>query len=227
MKLPAMKRPGTSDDDTTPLSAKMLLAGFNQMVRTNLRSVNVRGRLPPAPVIWAGNHHSWWDAFVASTVLRRENHPMTLVMDAENLKSFGFLKPLGLVPSDRPRLGLQALRDGKTLVILPEGELLGPGPMRPLHRGAGWFAEHTGAPLVPVSLRVVFRGQQHAEALVDLGAPVAPADLAAAMSAQLTALDELIATADPREPLPGFRQVLSGRRSFDERISQLAAKVQR
>lgn len=226
MKKPAIKRPG-SRESNQPLPAKALLAGFNQMVRTNLRSVSVRGNLPVAPVIWAGNHHSWWDAFVAATVLRSENHPFTLVMDAENLKSFGFLKPLALVPSDRPREGLTALRDGRTLIILPEGELLGPGPMRPLHRGAGWFHQHTGAPLVPVSLRVVFRGQQHAEALVDIGAPVAPNELAEAMSAQLTALDQLIATADPREPIPGFRQVLSGRRSFDERISQLAAKVQR
>lgn len=221
-----MKRPGGRDRNE-PLSAKALLLGFNQMVRSNLRSVSVRGELPPAPVIWAGNHHSWWDAFVAASVLRSEKHPFTLVMDAENLASFGFLKPLALVPSDRPREGLTALRDGRTLIILPEGELLGPGPMRPLHRGAGWFEQHTGAPLVPVSLRVVFRGQQHAEALVEIGAPVAPDQLADAMSTQLSALDSLIATSDPREPIPGFRQVLSGRRSFDERISQLAAKVQR
>ncbi|MBO1753954.1 1-acyl-sn-glycerol-3-phosphate acyltransferase [Allobranchiibius sp. CTAmp26] len=213
--------------DVSPLSARMLLAGFDQLVRSNLRSVSVRGSLPPAPVIWAGNHHSWWDAFVASAVLRHEHHAATLVMDAENLASFGFLKPLGLVPSDRPRAGLTALREGRTLVILPEGELLGPGPMRPLHRGAGWYAEQTTAPLVPVSLRVVIRGHQHPEALVDLGEPVQGADLAPAMAAQLTGLDALIATADPREPLPGFRQVLSGRRSFDERIGQLAEKVQR
>ncbi|UIJ35819.1 hypothetical protein [Allobranchiibius sp. GilTou73] len=80
---------------------------------------------------------------------------------------------------------------------------------------------------MPVSLRVLIRGHQHPEAIVDLGAPVQGADLAAVMAAQLTALDELIATADPREPLPGFRQVVSGRRSFDERIGQLAEKVQR
>lgn len=209
------------------IPARMLLAGFDQMIRANLRSVSVRGTLPRTPVIWAGNHHSWWDAFVASAVLRREHHTVTLVMDAENLASFGFLKSLRLVPSDRPREGLTALREGRTLIILPEGELLGPGPMRPLHRGAGWFAEHTSAPLVPVSLRVVIRGQQHPEAIVDIGAPVDGADLEHAMGTQLTALDELIANSDPREPLPGFRQVLSGRRSFDERISQLAGKLQR
>ena len=220
MKLPARA-------SAAPISARMLLAGFDQLVRSNLRSVSVRGVLPPAPVIWAGNHHSWWDAFVASSVLRHEHHTATLVMDAQNLASFGFLKPLGLVPSDRPRAGLTALREGRTLVILPEGELLGPGPMRPLHRGAGWYAEHTSAPLVPVSLRVVIRGQQHPEAIVDLGTPVRGEDLAEAMATQLTALDDLIATADPREPLPGFRQVLAGRRSFDERIGQLAEMVQR
>lgn len=222
-----MKLPVRTGSDATPLSARMLYAGFDQMVRANLRSVNVRGTLPAAPVIWAGNHHSWWDAFVASIVLRRDDHRFTLVMDAENLASFGFLKPLGLVPSDRPRAGLTALREGRTLIILPEGELLGPGPMRPLHRGAGWFAQHTDAPLVPVSLRVVIRGQQHPEAWVDLGEPVAPEGLEHAMGTQLAALDELITTADPRDPLPGFRQVFSGRRSFDERISQLAEKVQR
>ncbi|UIJ35818.1 hypothetical protein [Allobranchiibius sp. GilTou73] len=101
MRLPA---------SAAPLSARMLLAGFDRLVRSNLRSVSVRGTLPPAPVIWAGNHHSWWDAFVASSVLRGEHHDATLVMDAENLASFGFLKPLGLVPSDQPRAGLTALR---------------------------------------------------------------------------------------------------------------------
>ncbi len=223
-----MKVPGTGDTGSRgAVGARMLLAGFDQMVRSNLRSVSVRGDLPPAPVVWAGNHHSWWDGFVAATVLRRERHTPTLVMDAENLASFGFLKPLRLVPSDRPRVGLEALREGRTLVILPEGQLLGPGPMRPLHRGAAWFAGQAGVPLVPVSLRVVVRGHQHAEALVDLGTPVAGEDLQAAMSAQLAALDLLIADADPREPLPGFRQLLSGRRSFDERISQIADKVQR
>ncbi|MEO8748794.1 MAG: 1-acyl-sn-glycerol-3-phosphate acyltransferase [Allobranchiibius sp.] len=231
MKIPARLTGGTSDsaksDGATQLSAKVVYAAFERMVRSNLRSVSVRGQLPPAPIVWSGNHHSWWDAFVAASVLRHEGHRLTLEMDAENLKSFGFLKPLHLVPSDRPRQGLQALRDGTTLIILPEGELLGPGPMRPLHRGAGWFAQQTRAPLVPVSLRVVFRGHQHAEAIVDIGAPVAPEDLASAMSAQLTALDELISTADPREPLPGFRQIVAGRRSMDERISQLAAMVQR
>jgi hypothetical protein len=46
--------------------------------------------------------------------------------------------------------------------------------------------------------------------------------LAETMSAALSSIDAALATADPREPLPGFRALVRGRRSWDERLAGLS-----
>ena len=54
--------------------AGVLLRGFRVMVRRGLRGVWLHGEVPPGPFIWAANHHSWWDPFVAAVLLRRFGH---------------------------------------------------------------------------------------------------------------------------------------------------------
>ncbi|HEY0718780.1 MAG TPA: hypothetical protein VGD68_14275, partial [Streptosporangiaceae bacterium] len=83
------------------------------------------------------------------------------------------------------------------------------------------------AAVVPVAVRVISRGHQYPEAFVDLAPEVPPADLADALAAHLRALDEALLGADPRAPLPGFRRVVRGRVSWDERISRWAGLVRR
>jgi 1-acyl-sn-glycerol-3-phosphate acyltransferase len=201
--------------------------GFDGLVRTGLRGVWVRGQLPSVPAVWAANHHSWWDGFVAAAVLSHSHVPASMVVAGANLSSYGFLADAGVVAADRPRAALEALRTGRVLVVLPEGELRPPGPLGPLAPGAAWLARVAPAPLVPVAVRVAVRGHQHAEALVDLGAPVDPPDtdaLAAAMTDGLARLDDVIATADPRTPPEGFRELVPGRRSWDERITRWSGR---
>ena len=139
-----------------------------------------------------------------------------------------FLAPLGVIPASRPRQALQALRQGRVLVIYPEAELRPPGPVGgALAPGAAWLARQAPAPLLPVAVRVVARGHQYAEALVDIGPACPPGELAAELAGRVAALDAELATGDPREPLPGFDRVLAGRLSWDERIDRWSRRLDR
>jgi 1-acyl-sn-glycerol-3-phosphate acyltransferase len=197
---------------------RALYTGFDQLVRRGLRGVWLRGELPQPPAIWAANHHSWWDGFLAAVVLAEAGRPAALLMDAENLAGYGFLRPLGVLPASRPRLALQALRENRVLVVFPEAELRTPGELAELAPGAGWLARRAPAPLVPVAVRVASRAHQYPEAYLDFGSPVEPAGLADALGRQLATLDAELARTPARQPPDGFRLLLDGRRSWDERI---------
>lgn len=206
---------------------RALATGLTQLVRGGLRGVWVRGELPSAGVVWAANHHSWWDGFVAFAVLREQHRTAALLMDEGNLSTFRFLQSVGAISAQRPRQALQVLREGGVLVIFPEGELRPPGPVHPLARGAAWLGHTAPAAVVPVAVRVISRGHQYPEALVDICPEVAPADLAATLALRLGELDSALLDADPRLPLPGFRRAVAGRASWDERISRWAEAVRR
>jgi 1-acyl-sn-glycerol-3-phosphate acyltransferase len=208
-------------------ASRALDFGLTQLVRRGLRGVWVRGELPLSGALWAANHHSWWDGFVAAAVLRAEHRPAALLMDGENLRAFRFLRSVGVISAQRPREALQLLRQGRVLVIFPEGELRSPGPLGPLARGAAWLGHRAPAAVVPVAVRVVSRGHQYPEAIVDISPPVAPADLPAALTAWLNELDAAIQHSDPRLPVPGFRCAVTGRPSWDERISRWARVIRR
>jgi 1-acyl-sn-glycerol-3-phosphate acyltransferase len=203
------------------LSGRVLGVAFEQLVRHGLRGIWLRGSLPPSPLVWAANHHSWWDGFVAAAILKHYQRPACLLMDSANLADYRFLDAVGVVPANRPRRALAQLRTSRVLVMFPEGALRSPGPMGALAPGAGWFARHAPANLVPVAVRVVLRGQQYPEAIVDIGPPCPEDDLADVLSGQLATLDaEVRMAADPRCGLPGFVRLLGGRSSWDERISR-------
>ncbi|MEO6503357.1 MAG: lysophospholipid acyltransferase family protein [Jatrophihabitantaceae bacterium] len=210
-----------------PLPARALGAGFEQLVRRGLRGVWIRGQLPPGGCVWAANHHSWWDGFLAAAVLRQQQRPAALLMEGANLSDYRFLAAIGVISTSRPRQALASLRDGKVLVIFPESELRPAGSLGGLAPGAAWLARRAPAPLLPVAVRVAVRGHQYPEALIDIGAPCAPDRLATELAAQLTGLDAALGGADPREPLPGYRRVVSGRPSWDERIDRWSSRVGR
>ncbi len=211
----------------TSIPDRALTAGFTQLVRRGLRGVWVRGELPPGGVVWAANHHSWWDGFVASAVLHEQHRPVALLMDSDNLRAFGFLRSAGVVSTRQPRQALQMLREGRVLVIFPEGELRSPGPLRPVARGAAWLGLRAPAPVVPVAVRVINRGHQYPEALVDIGAQVDPEKLPDALAAAVRELDAALLDVDPRLPVSGFRCAVAGRASWDERISRWAGVIRR
>ena len=200
------------------LRSRFLRVGFDFMVRRSLRGVWLRGPLPEGGFVWAANHHSWWDAFVAVVVLWRAGREVTVLVDPLNVASFRFLRGLGVLGTNEMRTATTRLRDGHVVVIFPEGELGPATSPRPLMRGAAWLAETAPAPLAAVAVRLVMRGNEAPEAYIDAHV-VNPYDLQAALTEQLAALDASLAASDPRTPLPGFARLVRGRRSWDERLS--------
>jgi Acyltransferase len=199
---------------------RLLGGGLQQLVRRGLRGVWLRGALPDGGFVWAANHHSWWDGFVAGAVLHELGRPAALLMDGANLGQFQFLESVGVLPATRPREALAALQAGRALVIFPEGDLRPAGGLGPVARGAAWLADHAQMPLTPVAVRVAVRGHQYGEAYLDVGCDARAASLAAALGDRLVGLDLDLATSDPRLPLPGFTRIVPGRQSWDERITR-------
>jgi len=189
--------------------------------------------------VWAAPHQSWWDPFVAAAVLTGAGRTPSLVMDQENLGDFAFLRRVGVFGTGELRQGLDHLAAGHALIVFPERDLLPVGPLRQLEDGAAWLAQHGRVPLLAAAVRVAARGHQASEAYVDLvpvplpdgssraDVSVATAALARVLGAALAAVDAALATADPREPLPGFAEVVHGRRSMDERLQRWAARFGR
>jgi hypothetical protein len=202
-----------------------LLAALRLTVRGGLAGVWVRGRLPAGPVVWAANHHSWWDPFIAGELLAGAGRRMVLLADPGNLRRYQFARRIGVVSTDEVRTALAAVRRGAVLVIYPEGQLLPPGLPGPFAPGAAWSAARAPARLCSVAVRVLLRGGQYPEAYVAFsevdadGRPQAVTRrLRERLREDLAGVDRLIARAEPRQPLPGFTCVVRGRRSWDRRV---------
>lgn len=209
-----------------------MLAALRLTVRGSLAGVWVRGRLPAGPVVWAANHHSWWDPFIAGELLAGAGRRMVLLADAGNVRRYRSARHIGVVGTDELRTALAAARRGAVLVVYPEGRLLPPGRLGPLAPGAAWCAARTPARLCSVAVRVLLRGGQFPEAYVtfsEVGAGGRPAEVTERLSGRLredlAGIDRLGAQADARLPLPGFTRVVRGRRSWDERIDAVRGVV--
>ncbi|WP_034590680.1 lysophospholipid acyltransferase family protein [Hamadaea tsunoensis] len=210
-----------------PVGAVMR-AGVDRLVRGGLRGIWLRETLPAGPFVWAANHHSWWDPFVAFAVLARLRRPACLLMRADNLTRYAFARRLGVFAASEPRTGLRHLDEGRVLILFPEAELRTPGATGPLAAGAAWYALRTGVPLQAVAVRVAMRGHQAPEAYastatVDLGdtghLTEATRRLRSTLDARLAELDAELNETDARCAPAGFRLVVRGKRSWDERLT--------
>lgn len=206
----------------------VLRAAMDRVLRRGVAGVWVRGAVPAGPAVWAGNHHSWWDPFVAAAALRRAGSGMALLVSPSNMDTYGFARHVGAFPADRPRDGLAALRDGRSLVLYPEGRLRAAGPPGPLAPGAAWFARQAAVPLVALAVRVLPRGGQWPQVYlhwqqvaVDRSVELTTKELGDTLTTLLAGIDSAAAEVDPVVPLAGFRLAVRGRRSWDERIDAL------
>ena len=198
---------------------RALHVGFDQLVRRQLRGVWVNGRPPVGAVIWASNHHSWWDYFVARAVLSGGGRSdVDVLVDPASIDRRSAWARGGAIGTDRLRSALQVLDEDHVLVVFPEGSLRPAGEVGDLRPGAGWLAARSGAELRPVATRVVMRGQQAPEAYVDIGPAVDPSVLSDALHSRLRDLDSRLAHSDPMRPLPGFTLAVRGTRSWHERL---------
>ncbi len=198
---------------------------MDQLVQRNLRGVWVRGDLPAGPAVWVSNHHSWWDFFVAVATLRSAGRTDTWVMvEPHSIGKERLFRSAGAIPTTEIRRALDVVSSGGVLVVFAEGALRAAGPVTSTEPGAWWLARRACVPVVTVAVRLVMRGQQAPEAYLDVASPRAlaedidPAQGQLALNGLLDGLDRELADSDPEVPLPEFRQVVSGVRSWHERF---------
>lgn len=211
---------GTAQERTQRISRHLAGTAMQKLVAHNLRGVWVRGCLPQDAAVWVSNHHSWWDFFVAAAAMgTRGRADIGVLVDPSSMGNERLFRSAGAIPFTELRSGIEILVNGSVLVVFVEGELRPVGPVGAIAPGADWLAKRSGAPIVVVATRVVLRGQQAPEAYLDVSAPVQPqGDLQARLGAAVAGLDRELAAADPTVSLPGFEQVLRGRRSWHERF---------
>lgn len=199
-----------------------------QSLKGSLRGVYLGGELPSSPLVLAMNHHSFFDGHLVWLLGRLAARPTSLLVAEENLKAFPILSLVGALEAGRVREALRRLGRGEWVAVFPEGAMGHPGPLRPLRPGALWLSARAGVPLLPVAARVVLRGFEHPEAFILVGAPLSPGEsLEGKLGELLGQLDRLLLATHPRQVPEGFREVLRGRRSLEERMRPWIEALQR
>ncbi len=195
-------------------------------LKGSLRGVYLKGEVPKGPLVLAMNHHSFFDGHLVWLLSKQKRRMASLLVSEENLKAFPVLKLVGALEARRLREALKRLKMGEWVGIFPEGEMYYPGPLRSLKPGAVWLARKAGVPILPIACRVVVRGFEHAEAFLLVSPPISPdEDLERVLGGALRELDEILRNTHPREIPEGFREILRGRRSLDERMLPLARLI--
>jgi 1-acyl-sn-glycerol-3-phosphate acyltransferase len=196
---------------------------FIKSLKESLRGVYIKGEIPKGPLVLAMNHHSYFDGHLIGFLAKLEGQKFNILVSEENLKAFPVLKLVGALEAGRLREALKRLKMGEWLGIFPEGKLYYPGPLGPLKPGAVWLARKAGVPILPIACRVVLRGFEHPEAFLLVSPPISPdEDLERVLGGALRELDDILRNTHPKEIPEGFREILKGRRSLDERMLPLA-----
>ena len=210
--------------------ARSLPFVVRRSLRRGLHAVWARGMwetLPAGGAVLAANHHSWWDAYLAWLVQQRLGREVSGMMREAQLETFPFFRRLGVISDREVREALRRLSRGHLLFIFPEGALKQTSEVGTLQRGAAFLAQRAEVPIFPLAIRVVMRGAQQPEAVLSLGEKLEPdsSELLERVGLELNRLlsdiDHDVATARPEEPLTDYTPWLTGRRSFNERVSRL------
>lgn len=147
--------------DRSPAPRRLMLHSLRPLARAVIRrrfEVRRHGfeQVPShGPVIFAANHVGVMDGPLLAIYSPRPVHALTKV-EMFTGRTGRFLRGAGQIPLDRfnadpaaVRICLRVLRDGRALGIFPEGSR-GAGDVQRFHRGAGYLALVSGAPVVPV-----------------------------------------------------------------------------
>ncbi len=214
----------------TALIALMLPWVIRSSLRRGLRGVYVRGAwdaLPPGGVLFAANHHSWWDPYLAWLVGQRLKRPISGLMLSETLERFPFFRPHGALPTTAVREALRRLARGELLLLFPEGGVRVAGRVKEIRPGLEFLARRAGVPVYPVAFRVVLRGSQYPEACLLLGGPVSYSEVKNALNVLLGRLEADLTIADPETPVPGYTPWRRGTSSLHERVTWLGRLLRR
>ena len=133
--------------------------GCASSAASGCRSSGLEHAARAVPALIASQHQSAFDTFVWLTLVPRCCY--VLKRELLRIPLFGPLMPLaGMIAVDRERRrralrgllrdGERAVREGRQIVIFPEGTRAEPGAMLPLQPGVAALAARTGLPVIPV-----------------------------------------------------------------------------
>ena len=119
------------------------------------------------PFVISPNHQAYVDPFfVAAALPLRTLRALFFVGAAEYFETplmRWIARTLNVVPGDLDaqltaamRAGAAGLRQGKVLMLFPEGERSIDGELKPYRKGAAILAAHNHAPIVPVALNGLY-----------------------------------------------------------------------
>ncbi len=217
--------------------------------RVRLREAAGDPRAASVPLLGVANHPSWWDGYLAMIVARQYGLPRYLMMDAPQLARYRFFAWAGCFSVDRadPRevarsvafaAHLLATERQSLVWLFPQAEIT-PADARPLvmHGGAAHVLRRASATgrdvgFLPVAWQYAFRGEQHPEAFIRLGAVEVldattardtrsvTARIQSALTAQADALRDDIAADD----LTAYRVVLHGKSGVNDAFDRLLGR---
>lgn len=118
-----------------------------------------REHVPQGPCLLCGNHTRYSDPLFILFALGRRNHPYIMgKAELFHIPVLGWiLKKAGVIPVDRGKSDVKAikesmrvLKDGKKLLMFPEGTRVKSGEAQSAKTGAAMLAVRTGVPIIPV-----------------------------------------------------------------------------
>ena len=228
------------------------------LVRSSLRRMFVRVRLRVAaddprsagiPLVAVANHPSWWDGYIALLLSRHFGLRRHLMMDAAQLRRYGFFAWAGCfgVERENPRDVAHALAyaanllkqgKGSLLWMFPQAEIV-PHDRRPItvHGGAAHIVRRvagSGASVgvLPVAWQLAFRGEQHPEIFIRTG-PIVRFDGNSSRDSTVVSrtiqmlltetMDALRADLahDERDELAAYRVILQGPGGINDHFDRL------
>jgi chlorobactene lauroyltransferase len=215
-------------------------------VRVRLRETSGNPRLAGLPLLLIANHPSWWDGYLALLLSRRYGMRRYLLMDAAQLKRYGFFAWAGCFGIERTdardvargiTYAAALLRQAEPawLWLFPQAEIT-PPRARPLsfHGGAAHIVRRATeggrtVGVLPIAWELVFRGEQHPEIVMLVG-DIIPFDeerardlpsVRACLSDALTAIMDTVGSDIARDDLAAYRTILRGRVGINDRFDRL------
>lgn len=133
--------------------------------RVEWEDETLKERAKTEPVVFVCNHTHLFDGVFAAAVLHRFSPYVLVTRKWYDRPGIGRMIrwtrsipiDLGGMDADWFQSGVQALREGHSLIIFPEGGLAREGRMKPFKPGAGLAAAAAGVPVVPVAIHGRYR----------------------------------------------------------------------
>ena len=215
-------------------------------VRVRLREMSGDPRAAGLPLLAIANHPSWWDGYLALLLSRQFGVRRYLMMDAAQLKRYGFFAWAGCFGIERTdardvvrgiAYAANLLRQAEPtwLWLFPQAEIT-PPHARPLsfHAGAAHIVRRATVGgqtvgVLPVAWELVFRGEQHPEVVI-LVSDIITFDeergrdvpsVTACMSDALTVVMDAVGNDITRGDLAAYRTILRGRDGVNDRFDRL------